>query len=70
VPGRLLSLSGFAADVARHFFRALAPGYDVRQHLAAISMPTLGIVGQYDWLCPPAASRALALGSPAPSSLR
>lgn len=64
VPGRLLSLSGFAADVARHFFRVLAPGYDVRQHLAAISMPTLVIVGQYDWLCPPAASRALAAGIP------
>ncbi|HEY7279170.1 MAG TPA: alpha/beta fold hydrolase [Trebonia sp.] len=34
----------------------------MRQSLAAICTPTLVIVGQYDWVCPPASSRALAAG--------
>jgi len=64
VPGHLMSLSGFAADVASYFFGVLAPRYDLRPHLKDISVPTLVIVGGFDWVCPPAASRILAAGIP------
>jgi proline iminopeptidase len=36
----------------------------LRPRLAEISSPTLVIVGSYDWVCPPAASRALVAGIP------
>lgn len=64
VPGRLIPLSGFAADVAQHFFGQLAAGYDLRPRLAQIPAPSLVIVGSYDWICPPVASGALAAGIP------
>lgn len=64
VPGRLLALSDFAADVAQYFFGVLAPGYDLRPQLSDISVPTLVIVGGYDWVCPPIASRILAARIP------
>jgi proline iminopeptidase len=64
VPGRLLALSGFAADVAAFFFRELAASYDVRAELAAIDVPALVVVGREDWVCPPAGARALAAGLP------
>lgn len=64
VPGHLLSLSGFAADVARYFFGELAPNYDLRRYLPDISVPTVVIGGGYDWVVPPAGSRALAAGIP------
>jgi proline iminopeptidase len=60
IPGRLLRLSTFAPDVAGYFFGALVAEYDLRPRLAEIGAPTLVIVGCYDWVCPPAASRALA----------
>jgi proline iminopeptidase len=59
-----MPLSGFADDVASYFFGVLAPHYDLRPRLKDISVPTLVIVGRYDWICPPAASRILAAGIP------
>jgi proline iminopeptidase len=59
VPGRLMSLSGFSADVAAYFFGVLAPGYDLRPHLKDVSARTLVITGHYDWVCPPVVSRIL-----------
>jgi proline iminopeptidase len=64
VPGPILQLSGFAREVAEYFFGVLAADYDLRPRLAEISSPTLVIVGSYDWVCPPAASRALVAGIP------
>jgi proline iminopeptidase len=60
VPGQILRLSGFSADIAGYFFGVLAPAYDLRPRLPEITVPTLVIVGQYDWVCPPVASRTLA----------
>ena len=64
VPGRLMSLTGFSGDVARYFFTELAPRFDVRPQLGDIIVPTQAIVGQYDWVCPPVASRTLVAGIP------
>jgi proline iminopeptidase len=64
VPGRLLPLSGFASDVAGHFFGELAPKYDLRQDLSRITAPALVVAGAYDWVCPPSASRGIAAGIP------
>ena len=60
VPGRLMALSSLNPDVATHFFSQLAPRYDLRPRLGEITLPTLVIVGRHDWICPPAASRAIA----------
>lgn len=60
VPGRLMALTTFDSQVAGHFFSELAPRYDVRNRLSEIAVPTLVIVGRYDWVCPPAAGRAIA----------
>ena len=60
VPGRLLALSSFQPDVAHHFFGTLAPAYDLRARLGEVTVPTLAVVGRYDWVCPPAAGRAIA----------
>jgi pimeloyl-ACP methyl ester carboxylesterase len=59
VPGTLLSLSHFAAEVARYFFQVLAPTYDLRPRLAEIDVPALVLVGAYDWICPSAGSRLM-----------
>jgi proline iminopeptidase len=64
VPGRLLPLSSFTTEVAGYFFGTLAAGYDVRPRLAEIDVPALIAVGRHDWVCPPAAGRALAAGLP------
>ncbi|MFI7542392.1 alpha/beta fold hydrolase [Actinoplanes sp. NPDC049599] len=64
VPGRLFALTDFNAEVARHFFGTLAPGYDVRPRLAEIGVPALVAVGRHDWVGPPAAGRVLAAGLP------
>jgi proline iminopeptidase len=53
-----------APDVAGHYFASLAADYDVRADLPRIGASTLVIVGEDDWLCPPAASRAIASGIP------
>jgi proline iminopeptidase len=60
VPAQLMSLSRLSAEIAGHFFSELAARYDLRERLSEIAMPTLVIVGRYDWVCPPAASRAMA----------
>ena len=67
VPGQILPMSGFARDVAEHFFGVLAHEYDLRPRLAQISAPTLVVVGSHDWVCPPVASRTLAAGIPGTS---
>jgi proline iminopeptidase len=60
VPGELMSLSTLSPDVAAYFFSELAARYDLRERLGEIAVPTLVIVGAYDWVCSPAASRAIA----------
>ena len=60
LPARLITLTALNADIAANFFQRLAPNYDVRPHLATITAPTLVIVGRHDWVCQPAAGRALA----------
>ncbi len=60
VPGHLFGLSSFAAEVAGFFFGVLAPGYDLRGRLTEIAVPALVIAGHHDWICPPAAGRAMA----------
>ena len=55
-----MALSSLNPDVATHFFSQLAPRYDLRPRLGEITLPTLVIVGRHDWICPPAASRAIA----------
>jgi proline iminopeptidase len=62
VPGRLMALSSLNTEIAEHFFTRLAPAYDVRHDLVEIDVPTLVIVGAHDWVCPPAAGRAIASG--------
>lgn len=62
VPGPLFALSGFAAEVAQHFFADLAPRYDVRPRLPEVAVPALVIAGAYDWICPPVAGRTIAAG--------
>ena len=64
VPGRLLALSTLNNAVAAHFFSTLAPLHDLRPRLAEITVPTLVLVGAHDWVCAPAASRAIAQGLP------
>ena len=55
-----MALTALNTDIAAHFFRRLAPNYDVRPQLAGIAAPTLIVVGRHDWVCRPAAGRALA----------
>jgi proline iminopeptidase len=64
VPARIMALSRLNPDIAAHFFTHLAPGYDVRPRLAEITIPTLVITGRHDWVCPPAAGRAIADAMP------
>ena len=60
VPAPLMALTALNSDIAAYFFQRLAPHYDVRPHLAGIDAPTLVVVGRHDWVCRPAAGRALA----------
>jgi proline iminopeptidase len=64
LPRRLFSLSSFEPEVARYFFGTLAPAYDLRPRLGEIDVPALVVTGRYDWVCPPAAGRAIAAGIP------
>ena len=59
VPGPLMELTTLNTDIAGHFFQRLAPDYDLRPWLDGITVPTLVVVGRHDWVCPPAAGRAL-----------
>ncbi|WP_081619826.1 alpha/beta hydrolase [Rhizobium sp. 2MFCol3.1] len=49
-------------DMMKHFMTELAPKYDLRGALDRISAPALVMVGSYDWVCPPRASRCLVEG--------
>jgi len=64
VPGRLLSLSILSVEVMQYFLTKLAPAYDLRASLDRIAVPTLVVTGRHDWVCSPAASRALARSIP------
>jgi proline iminopeptidase len=64
VPGPLFALTGFAAEVADHFFSALAPRYDLRARLPEIGAPAVVVTGRHDWVCPPVAGRTIAAGLP------
>ncbi|WP_028065808.1 alpha/beta fold hydrolase [Solirubrobacter soli] len=64
VPPRLMALSTINAEIAAYFFQRLAPAYDVRADLERIDVPTLVVTGRHDWVCPPAAGRALAAAIP------
>jgi pimeloyl-ACP methyl ester carboxylesterase len=64
VPGHLFPLSPPSLDVMRFFFERQAADYDLRGRLAEIAVPTLVVAGDYDWVCPPAATRTLAAGIP------
>jgi proline iminopeptidase len=64
VPAELLRLSAMNPDLIQHFFANLAPHYDLRPRLRDIAVPTLVLAGEYDWVCPPAASRCIANSIP------
>jgi proline iminopeptidase len=64
VPPRITSLSSANIEVMQYFFGTLAPLYNVVEKLPGIAAPTLVIVGQYDWVTPPRASRAIVRGIP------
>jgi proline iminopeptidase len=64
VPARLFPLSPLNPEIARHFFAELAPAYDLRPRLGEVTVPTLVVSGEHDWVCPPAAARTLAAGLP------
>lgn len=64
VPGPLMGLSPLTPEIATYFFGHLAASYDLRTRLPEIVAPTLVVVGSYDWVCPPVASRVLAAGIP------
>ena len=60
----VFGLSTFTPEVCGHFFGRLAQRYDVRPALGTIGIPALVLVGDSDWVCPPAAARAIAAGMP------
>lgn len=64
LPAKLLRLSSTEVGMMKHFMSTIAPSYDLRPRLAEITAPTLALVGKYDWVCPPRASRAIARGIP------
>ncbi|RCW81160.1 alpha/beta fold hydrolase [Phyllobacterium bourgognense] len=47
-------------DMMKHFMTKLAPQYNLTSQLHLITIPTLVLVGAYDWVCPPRASRVIA----------
>jgi proline iminopeptidase len=61
---RVLKASSFTIEMMQHFMSTIAPSYDLRPSLERITAPTLVMVGRYDWVCPPRASRAIARGIP------
>lgn len=64
VPPALTALSIASVDMMRHFMTVIAPSYDLRPLLGGVAARTLVLVGKYDWVCPPRASRAIARGIP------
>jgi proline iminopeptidase len=61
---QVLKASSITIEMMQHFMSTIAPSYDLRASLAQITAPTLVMVGRYDWVCPPRASRAIARGIP------
>lgn len=55
---------GMEVSVAKHFFGTRARAYDMHPVLGDIRVPTLVMVGAHDWVCSPAASRAIAAKIP------
>jgi proline iminopeptidase len=51
-------------ELMTYYFAHSAARYDLRPCLGAIRIPTLVVVGDYDWLLPPSASRVIAAGIP------
>lgn len=64
LPAQIMATTRLNTDVAAYFFARPAPLYDVRPQLHEIACPTLVIAGRHDWICPPAAARAIADGVP------
>ncbi|WP_162246991.1 alpha/beta hydrolase [Rhizobium sp. Root1220] len=56
----LLQATSKNVDMMKHFMTKIAPQYDLTSQLHLIAVPTLVLVGAYDWVCPPRASRAIA----------
>jgi proline iminopeptidase len=61
---KLLELSAPDVVMMRHFMDKLASSYDLRPKLSQIAAPTLLLVGSHDWVCPPRASRYMAISIP------
>lgn len=57
---RLMRTTISNIEMMRHFMTKLAPGFDLTAQLHLITVPTLVLVGAFDWICPPRASRAIA----------
>ena len=64
VPDQMLGLTSIDIHMMQHFMSKIAPSYDLRSKLGAIAAPALVMVGRYDWVCPPRASRAIVRGIP------
>ena len=60
----VLPLSGVELEVSNQFWSRQAAAYDVRPALAGIAMPTLVLVGDFDWITPAAASKEIAATIP------
>jgi proline iminopeptidase len=56
IVGPAVGRSAFNPEVAAFYFSQRAPLYDVRDKLPGIGQPSLVVVGDRDWLTPPAAS--------------
>lgn len=51
-----------AYDVSNYMMANEMPHYDVRPRLGEVTVPTLVLGGQYDWVTPPSQSKAIASG--------
>ncbi|WP_426231515.1 alpha/beta fold hydrolase [Pararhizobium sp. DWP3-4] len=64
IVSEILRLTTANIDIMKHFMVSIGPRYDLLADLCRIDVPTLVMVGRYDWICPPRASRAIARGIP------
>jgi proline iminopeptidase len=56
----ILRLTTANVEMMKHFMGSIGPSYNLLPDLSKISVPTLVMVGKYDWVCPPRASRTIA----------